>query len=516
MNESDATEPTSAPTAQHTAPPAEVTGPAVDTAPDQAVPPELAPAADGAAAASADAGADGTNAGVDGTNSAGDGNADAVAPAGDGDAMPAAEPAEDEGEAVEINPAAEPPPDEEPSAAVAAAPPAVSTGDAAADSTGEDAALAEDAVAAVEINPAAEPPADEQPYQAAEESVPVSAPAASADIAAVENPPDASVADAAVGDEVIAAVEINPAAEPEATAEPAAGAEPASAPAAGESVEAAPAAAKPGPKPPDPRAEERRQRAQQAWERVVAARESGEILSGTVTAAVKGGLLVDVAGIRGFLPASQVRVPLGTAIDTLVKTKVPLKVIDIDQTRRRIVVSHRRAAEEERRHKRTELLRSLEVGQMREGVVVRLAEFGAFVDLGGVDGLIPMRELAFERIDKAGDVVTIGEHLQVEVLRIDENGKKISLSRKNALPDPWRDHANVLRQGSTVEGRVVAKEPRLQVELAPGVVGSIRESDADPADYELGEAIEVLVRRVDRATRRITLTTMHGAAAVPP
>jgi len=106
--------------------------------------------------------------------------------------------------------------------------------------------------------------------------------------------------------------------------------------------------------------------------------------------------------------------------------------------------------------------------------------------------------------------------LPVEVLRIDENGKKISLSRKNALPDPWRDHANVLKQGSTVEGKVIGKEPRLQVEIAPGVVGSIREGDADPADYEIGEAIEVMVRRVDRATRRITLTTLHGAAAVPP
>jgi 4-hydroxy-3-methylbut-2-enyl diphosphate reductase len=345
---------------------------------------------------------------------------------------------------------------------------------------------AEDAGAApVEINPAAEPPPAEDAPSAVE----------------AQEPADA---------EGIAAVEINPAAEPAAT-EAAAATDVAP---SGEPAQPVPAA--PAQKQPDPRADERRQRAQQAWERVVSARESGEVLTGTVTAAVKGGLLVDVGGIRGFLPASQVRVPLGTAIDTLVKTKVPLKVIDIDQTRRRIVVSHRRAAEEERRNKRSELLRSLAVGQVREGVVVRLADFGAFVDLGGVDGLIPMRELAFERIDKAGDVVTIGEHLQVEVLRIDENGKKISLSRKNALPDPWRDHADVLRQGSTVQGKVVGKEPRLQVELAPGVVGSVGDRDADPADYEIGEAIEVLVRRVDRAMRRITLTTMHGAAAVPP
>ncbi len=270
------------------------------------------------------------------------------------------------------------------------------------------------------------------------------------------------------------------------------------------------------PAPPDPRVEERRRRAQAAWDRVVAARSSGEVVNGTVTAAVKGGLLVDVAGIRGFLPASQVRVPQGTAIETLVKTKVPLKVIDIDQSRRRIVVSHRRAAEEERRAKRSDVLKSLVVGQVREGTVVRLTDFGAFVDLGGIDGLIPMRELAFERVEKTADVVSVGEKLPVEVLRIDEGGKKISLSRKNALPDPWRDHADVVRNGATIEGKVVAKEPRLQVEIAPGIVGTVREGDADPAQYEIGEAIEVTVRRADRATRRITLSTMHAAVAAPP
>jgi ribosomal protein S1 len=293
-----------------------------------------------------------------------------------------------------------------------------------------------------------------------------------------------------------------------AEAQPAAEASPAEAqPAEAPSTEAQPAATAAAP------VDERRLRAQQAWERVVTARESGEVLTGTVTASVKGGLLVDVGGIRGFLPASQVRAPQGSAIESLVKTKVPLKVIDVDQSRRRIVVSHRRAMEEERRTKRAELLRSLEVGQVREGVVVRLADFGAFVDLGGVDGLIPMRELAFERVEKVSDVVKVGDRLPVEVLRIEEGGKKISLSRKNALPDPWRDHGAILRQGATVEGKVVAKEPRLQVELAPGIVGTVRESDADPADYEIGEAIEVSVRSADRRTRRIVLTTPHAAGA---
>ena len=261
------------------------------------------------------------------------------------------------------------------------------------------------------------------------------------------------------------------------------------------------------------KADERRERAQRAWERVVQAHDSGETITGSVTVAVKGGLLVDMAGIRGFLPASQARVPIGTAIETLVKTRVPLKVIDVDQNRRRAVVSHRRAVEDERRAKRSELLRSLEVGQTREGTVVRLADFGAFVDLGGIDGLIPMRELAFERVEKVQDVLAVGDTLPVQVLRIEENGKKISLSRRNALPDPWRDHADAVRRGAVVQGKVVGKEPRLQVEIAPGIVGMVRESDADPAQYEIGEEIEVAVRSADRATRRIVLTTMHGAAA---
>jgi predicted RNA-binding protein with RPS1 domain len=331
------------------------------------------------------------------------------------------------------------------------------------------------APAAIE-QPVAEPPIAEQP--AAEQ------PVVAEQRVALEHPP------------MVLPVAEQPAPEP-----------PAAGQASGETA-AAPAA------PGGPsKADLRRERAQAAWERVVNAHANNETLTGTVTVAVKGGLLVDIAGIRGFLPASQARVPIGTAIETLVKTRVPLKVLDVDQGRRRAVVSHRRAVEDERRAKRSELLRSLEVGQTREGVVVRLADFGAFIDLGGIDGLIPMRELAFERVEKVGDVLAVGDKLPVQVLRIEEGGKKISLSRKNALPDPWRDHADAVRRGAVVQGKVVGKEPRLQVEIAPGIVGMVRESDADPAQYEIGEEIEVAVRSADRATRRIVLTTMHGAAA---
>jgi ribosomal protein S1 len=256
-----------------------------------------------------------------------------------------------------------------------------------------------------------------------------------------------------------------------------------------------------------------RERAKAAWDAVVAAHASGATVLGTVVASVKGGMLVDIAGIRGFLPASQVRAPEGQTLDALVKTVVPLKVLDLDASRRRAVVSARRALDQLRREKRATLLQALAPGQRRAAVVVRLTDFGAFVDLGGIDGLIPMSELALERVERASDAVNVGETIEVEVLRVDENGKKISVSRKNALPDPWRDRADLLRPGQVVEGKVVAKEPRLTIEIAPGIVGTMREADADPADYALGEAVEVAIRTVDRRARRISLALPYAAAA---
>jgi small subunit ribosomal protein S1 len=258
---------------------------------------------------------------------------------------------------------------------------------------------------------------------------------------------------------------------------------------------------------------EGRERAQAAWQRLVDAKTSNDTVHGKVKSSVKGGLLVEIEGYRGFLPASQAGVPKGTSIETLVSNDVPLKVIDVDQQRKRVVVSHRRAQQEERRASRAALIRSLKVGEEREATVARLADFGAFVDLGGVDALIPASELAFERVNKPSDVVSIGEKLKVRVLRVEDGGKKIAVSRKGALPDPWRDHADILRQGKVVEGKVVAKEPRLEVELADGITGTIGERDANPEDYEIGESVEVTVRSVDFRNRRLRLSLPHSAAS---
>jgi predicted RNA-binding protein with RPS1 domain len=278
----------------------------------------------------------------------------------------------------------------------------------------------------------------------------------------------------------------------------------------------------PQPAPEDPRPEtvaappanDPRRRAQEAWERLVQARTSGEVITGTVKSSVKGGLLIDMQGFRAFLPASQLRVDKDTALESLARTELPLKVIDVDETRKRLVVSHSRALDVQRRAERNELLRTLKVGDEREVTVARLTDFGAFVQLAaGVDALIPLRELALERIEKAADVVQPGERLRVRVIRVEENGKKIAVSRRALLPDPWRDHGDLLRQGTIVQGTVVAKEPRLEIEVAPGIVGSISDREADPAQYEIGESVEVSIRSADFKNRRLRLTTMHDVVA---
>lgn len=265
---------------------------------------------------------------------------------------------------------------------------------------------------------------------------------------------------------------------------------------------------------PDPKAlaQERREKAQASWQHILDTRASGATIDGYVKACVKGGLLIEIDGYRAFLPASQSGAPKGAALDSFVNTTLALTIIDIDETRKRAVVSRRRAVAQERRTARTELLASLKVGEQRNAKVLRLADFGAFVDIGGMDALVPVSELAFERVNKPSDVVKPGDEFPVRILRIAEGGKKIAVSRKAALADPWRDHANVLRQGKIVSGKVVAKEPRLSIEIAPGIVGTLGERDADPNEYALGEDVEVAIRSVDFRNRRLRLGSPHAAA----
>lgn len=253
----------------------------------------------------------------------------------------------------------------------------------------------------------------------------------------------------------------------------------------------------------------RRAQVEAAWKALAAGKESREIHEAVVKSAVKGGFLVSIGSFRGFLPASQSRLA-GIAPEQLAGTKIPTIVLDADDAKKRVVVSHRQALETQRRSARVELLANLKVGTEREATVVRLADFGAFVDLGGVDALVPIGELALERVEKVSDVVKVGDKFPVKILRVDEGGKKIGASRRAMLPDPWRDHAAILQRGKVSEGTVVENGAELKIEIAPGIVGVVSENEAIPSDYEIGEKVEVSVRSLDPRTRKLRLSTMHA------
>ena len=261
---------------------------------------------------------------------------------------------------------------------------------------------------------------------------------------------------------------------------------------------------------------ERRARALKTWEKVIAAHENDEVIEATVTQVVKGGVLVDL-GMRGFVPASQIRrQPVGN-LDELVGQKLRLKVIDLDHKRHRVVLSQRLVLEEELQAKKQELLDTMEVGQIREGVVVRLADFGAFVDLGGIDGLIHNSELSYARIKHPSEVVKIGDIVNVEIMKFDADAKKVSLSLKHALPDPWDEHQDKLFEANKLPAQIVKVTPNyLLVEIFPGILAMVPKGEFDPnATFNAGQDVEVTLLTINTATRRITASIEH-VADVPP
>jgi ribosomal protein S1 len=261
---------------------------------------------------------------------------------------------------------------------------------------------------------------------------------------------------------------------------------------------------------------ERRARALKTWEKVIAAHDNDEVIEATVTQVVKGGVLVDL-GMRGFVPASQIRrQPVGN-LDELVGQRLRLKVIDLDHKRHRVVLSQRLVLEEELQAKKQELLDTMEIGQIREGVIVRLADFGAFVDLGGIDGLIHNSELSYARIKHPSEVVKIGDTVQVEIMKFDPEAKKVSLSLKHALPDPWDEHADKLVEGSKLVAQVIKVTPNyLLVEIVPGILAMVPKGEFDAAtQYNPGQDADVTLLTINQATRRITASIQHVADVEP-
>lgn len=253
--------------------------------------------------------------------------------------------------------------------------------------------------------------------------------------------------------------------------------------------------------------------AESAWEDLEAKLESGEVFEAEVKDIVKGGLVVDV-GLRGFIPASLVETYYVEDFNDYKGRTLTLKVIELDREQNRVILSHSAVVEDENDARKAALLQELEADQVLDGTVQRLTDFGAFVDIGGVDGLVHISQLAHEHVDKASDVVEEGQKIQVRVLSVDRDNERISLSLKDTLPGPWDQVGDKIRPGDILEGKV----RRLVnfgafVELLPGVEGLVHISQISkqhigtPQEVlEEGQDIKVKVLDVNEDEKRISLS----------
>ncbi|NSW81949.1 MAG: bifunctional 4-hydroxy-3-methylbut-2-enyl diphosphate reductase/30S ribosomal protein S1 [Syntrophothermus sp.] len=253
-----------------------------------------------------------------------------------------------------------------------------------------------------------------------------------------------------------------------------------------------------------------------AMDRLEEAFRNGEVIEGTVLKSVKGGLLVDV-GVVAFLPASHVDQGFARNLEEYVGQTLPVKVIEFNRNKRRgsqVVVSRKEVLIEEKERKRKEFWDNIEEGQIRQGVVKRLTDYGAFIDLDGYEGLLHISEMAHSRVEHPSQVLTEGSVIEVYVLGVDREKERVSLSRKKILKSPWETVAERYHEGDVVAGKVVRTAPfGVFVELEPGVDGLVHISQLSrkrvdkPEDVvEVGEEVKVKVLSVDPAEKRIGLS----------
>ena len=249
------------------------------------------------------------------------------------------------------------------------------------------------------------------------------------------------------------------------------------------------------------------------WQRMMETVKEGEVVSGTVTRKIKGGLLVDI-GVNVFLPASQVDIRRPNDIGDYIGKTVQCEVLKIDEARRNIVVSRRSLIEKQRQQDREHLLRELQEGQIRKGVVKNIAEFGAFVDLGGIDGLLHITDMSWERIGHPSEMVAIDQEIEVVILHVDREKQKIALGLKQRLANPWEHVEEKYPVGKVVRGSVVnVMSYGAFVKLEPGIEGLVHISEMSwtkrvnhPNELvHTGDEIDVVILGVDKAGQQLSL-----------
>ena len=252
-----------------------------------------------------------------------------------------------------------------------------------------------------------------------------------------------------------------------------------------------------------------------AWERIVEVNKTGEIVTGIVTSKTKGGLIVDVFGMETFLPGSQIDVKPVTDYDQFVGKTMEFKVVKINEAIKNAVVSHKALIESDLEAQRAEIIGKLEKGQVLEGTIKNITDFGAFLDLGGLDGLLYITDISWGRINHPSEILKMDQKLNVVVLDFDDDKKRISLGLKQLTPHPWDTLAENLKEGETVKGKVVNIEDYgAFLEIMPGVEGLVHVSEITWANtpinakefFKLGDEYEARVVTLDKDTRKMSLS----------
>lgn len=265
----------------------------------------------------------------------------------------------------------------------------------------------------------------------------------------------------------------------------------------------------------------RQARITRAWERIMEVHKTGEVITGLVTSKTKGGLIVDVFGMETFLPGSQIDVKPVTDYDQFVGKTMEFKVVKINEAIKNAVVSHKALIESDIEAQRAEIMSKLEKGQVLEGTVKNITDFGAFMDLGGLDGLLYITDISWGRISHPSEVLKMDQKINVVVLDFDDEKKRISLGLKQLTPHPWDVLPENVKEGEVVKGKVVNIEDYgAFLEIMPGVEGLVHVSEITWANtpinakefFKLGDEYEAKVVTLDKDTRKMSLSIKQLSA----
>ena len=247
-----------------------------------------------------------------------------------------------------------------------------------------------------------------------------------------------------------------------------------------------------------------------AWQELEKAKASDETILGTVVGVVKGGVLVDISGVRGFVPSSQLR---AKESDLEVGSKIELKILTLDSQQNNFILSNKKVYDDTATEARKNVFSQIEPGQVVKGDVVRITDFGAFIDLGGIDGLLPLSQLSWRWIDHPTDILNVGDKIDVEVIAVDHDKQRVSLSLKNLEPDPWLEAEKQIKEGDKVEGTITRiKHFGAFVEVFPGVEALLPQAEvaelqnASKNILQVGDKVQTYILKFNPTDKRIALS----------